>query len=248
MPTTQGGYTHVNMSEDNSKPQSIVDDFMYGSNVAQSHVSIRLGFLRKVYGILSVQLLFTTLVSIVIMSWTGLQETLKENTWIVLVNLVATLVIMFALMAMRTSYPVNYYLLGAFTLFESISIGLVASFYDTWIVIQAFFLTSLIVVCLTIYTLQSKRDFSAMGAFLSTALLLLLFGSLIQLFFQTELLHTGFAVFGALLFSGFIVFDTHMIMKQLSPEEYILGVINLYLDIINLFLEILKILDAMKNN
>ncbi len=35
-----------------------------------------------------------------------------------------------------------------------------------------------------------------------------------------------------------------MIMKTLSPEEYIIGVINLYLDIINLFLEILKILDA----
>ena len=50
-----------------SSSPSIVDDFMYGSNVAQSHVSIRLGFLRKVYGILSVQLLFTTLVGAIIM-------------------------------------------------------------------------------------------------------------------------------------------------------------------------------------
>ena len=61
------------------KQPSIVDDFMYGSNVAQSHVTIRLGFLRKVYGILSAQLAFTTLVGIVMMSWTGLQETLKAK-------------------------------------------------------------------------------------------------------------------------------------------------------------------------
>lgn len=39
-----------------------------------------------------------------------------------------------------------------------------------------------------------------------------------------------------------------MIMKHLNPEEYIVGVINLYLDILNLFLEILKILDAAKRS
>lgn len=48
-----------------NKP-TIVDDFMYGNNVANSHVTIRLGFIRKVYGILAVQLAFTTLVAFVI--------------------------------------------------------------------------------------------------------------------------------------------------------------------------------------
>ena len=66
------------------KPQqslhpSIVDDFMYGSNVAQSHITIRLGFLRKVYGILSVQLAFTTCVGILIMSSLSIQGFLKEK-------------------------------------------------------------------------------------------------------------------------------------------------------------------------
>lgn len=53
---------------------------------------------------------------------------------------------------------------------------------------------------------------------------------------------TVLAAVGAILFAGFIVFDTHMILHKLSPEEYILAAINLYLDILNLFLEILKIL------
>ncbi len=57
---------------------SIVDDFMYGSNVASSHVSIRLGFLRKVYGILSTQLAFTTLVGAAIM-YSGVSETVKNK-------------------------------------------------------------------------------------------------------------------------------------------------------------------------
>ena len=70
----------------------------------------------------------------------------------------------------------------------------------------------------------------------------------LKIFFPSHAIQTGLAVLGAFLFSAFIVFDTQMIMKHLHAEEYIIGVINLYLDIINLFLEILKILDSMKRN
>ena len=47
------------------------------------------------------------------------------------------------------------------------------------------------------------------------------------------------------IFTGFIVFDTQMIMKRVSPEEYIVATIELYLDIINLFIEILKIIEKV---
>ncbi|RNA13095.1 lifeguard 4-like [Brachionus plicatilis] len=227
---------------------SIVDDFMYGSNVAQSHVTIRLGFLRKVYGILFSQLAFTSIVCIFIINSPGFQEILKENPWIMIFNFGVTFALLIGLMINRTNYPMNYYLLALFTFFESISVGLITSFYETWIVVQAFILTSLVVGSLTLYTFQTKRDFKAGGAILSSLLLLLIFGGLFQIFFQNEMMHTLLAILGAFVFSGFIVYDTQMIMKKLSPEEYILGVINLYLDIINLFLEILKILDSMKKN
>ena len=36
-----------------------------------------------------------------------------------------------------------------------------------------------------------------------------------------------------------------MIMKRVSPEEYIVATIELYLDIINLFIEILKIIEKV---
>ena len=52
---------------------------------------------------------------------------------------------------------------------------------------------------------------------------------------------------GALVFSLFIIYDTHMIMRKLSPEEYIFAAINLYLDIINLFLHILRMMSRDRN-
>lgn len=230
-----------------NKP-TIVDDFMYGNNVANSHVTIRLGFIRKVYGILAVQLAFTTLVAFVITYFESVSGFIKANNWLLIVNIFAVLIIMFALMMKKNDYPANYYLLGIFTFCESISIGTVTSLYDSMVVVQALFLTMAIVGCLTLYTFQSKRDFKAGGALLFSLLTLLMIGSFMQIFFQSDGFRTALSVLGAFVFSGFIIVDTQMIMKHLHAEEYIVGVINLYLDIINLFLEILKILDAMKRN
>jgi len=44
------------------------------------------------------------------------------------------------------------------------------------------------------------------------------------------------------------VYDTYIITKRLSPDEYIMGAISLYLDFINLFLSILRVLNNMNRD
>lgn len=39
-----------------------------------------------------------------------------------------------------------------------------------------------------------------------------------------------YAIIGCLIFSGYIVYDTYTINKRLSPDEYIMGAISLYLE------------------
>lgn len=70
----------------------------------------------------------------------------------------------------------------------------------------------------------------------------------LQFFFNSDATELVLAGVGALVFCGFIIYDTSLLMKQLSPEEHILASINLYLDIVNLFLHILRILDSMKKH
>ena len=71
---------------------------------------------------------------------------------------------------------------------------------------------------------------------------------LLQLFFWSKTLEFVISVGGAVLFCGFILFDTHLIMHRLSPEEYVLASVSLYLDFINLFLYILRILQAVRRD
>lgn len=52
-------------------------------------------------------------------------------------------------------------------------------------------------------------------------------------------LHAVYAVLGAGVFTLFLAFDTQLLMgsrrHSLSPEEYIFGALNIYLDIIYIF-------------
>ncbi len=136
--------------------------------------------MRKVYGIVATQLCFVALVSAVMISLENVKMFFQNNPGFLLLIFLATMVSLLAVYAKRLEYPTNFYLLGVFTFFESLSIGTLVSFFDKMLVIQAIILTAVIVIGLTIYTFQTKRDFSAMGAGLFAFLCVLLAGGIIQ--------------------------------------------------------------------
>ncbi|KAF1454835.1 Protein lifeguard 4, partial [Pygoscelis antarcticus] len=204
-----------------------------------------LAFLRKVYSILSIQVLLTTVTSAIFLYSTGVQAFVHERPALLLISGFGSLAIIVALTLYRHQHPVNLYLLFGFcSLNDSLLLLFIVSFYDVSIVLQAFTLTTAVFLGLTAYTLQSKRDFSKFGAGLFACLWILIFSGFLRLFFYSETIELVFAAAGALLFCGFIIYDTHLLMHKLSPEEYILAAINLYLDIINLFLHLLRLLEA----
>ena len=169
------------------------------------------------------------------------------------------------------------------TLLEGLSVGVVVTHFDLDLVVKAFVITTGVFLALTVYTMQSKYDFSTWGArsvtmtwsssssnflfFLQSvcSALGLATGqppagtsgvrrrsptslSLPQIFFWSEAMEFVVSVGGALLFCGFILFDTHLIMHKLSPEEYVMASVNLYLDFINLFIYILRILQHFRRD
>ena len=128
------------------------------------------------------------------------------------------------------------------------------------LVVEAVFITATVFILLTIFTLQSKWDFSFLGAGLGVCLwIMILWVSLylcqeLSIRKQVPNFHphssikhlqgffgaifgfvTGsvFALLGSILFSLFIIYDTYMISERLDPEDYIVAAIELYLDIIN---------------
>merc|ERR1711990_78288 len=238
--------TDSRSAEDGKGKYAILDDFNYNNNVASANVYIRMGFLRKVYGILSTQLVFTTMVAALFMSSERVKGFVQGSPNLLFAALILSFVMMIALFVKRRETPANYILLGLFTMVEAYTVGVIVTFYDKLIVLEAFGLTAAVTIALTVYTLQSKRDFSGWAAGLFSFLWIIIIAGFLQLFFHSHLVELGIAIGGAVVFSLFIIVDTSMMMHTLSPEEYILAAINLYLDILNLFLHLLRILSEMQ--
>ncbi|KAF7648939.1 hypothetical protein LDENG_00149820 [Lucifuga dentata] len=236
------------MSSEKYPRSSVEDDFNYGTNVATASVQIRMAFLRKVYSLLTVQIVITTVTSALCMLSPTIKDFIHASPAVVLVSALGSLVLLLALAVYRRQHPVNLYLLLVFTLLEAVSVATALTFYEYSTVLQAFYLTCAVFVGLTAYTFQSNRDFSRLGAGLFACLWILIIASFMRLFFRSDSTELLLAGAGALVFCGFIIYDTHLLMKQLSPEEHILASINLYLDIVNLFLHILRVLDSMKKH
>lgn len=237
---------------------SYADDFSHGTCVATSAPEVRLGFLRKVYGILAVQIALTTLIVAIFMEVTPVRNAvLAARGVLTVVAMIGTFGTIFALLFNKDSYPLNMQLLAAFTTMESVLVGTLCAQYAAaglgYLVLEALVITLAIFSTLTAYCLLSKKDFSFLGGALFAGLMALLGASIVNLilgFTGGKSAGLAFVISwgGATLFSLFILYDTSLLMHHLSPDEYILAAVSLYLDILNLFLHILAILSRSRDN
>jgi len=224
------------------------DDFKYGVSVSESSLEIRSAFVRKVYSILFCQILATCIVAGSISKSSSAISWVQTHVWSFYIPLFGTLVALGFLYWKRHSYPLNYALLSAFTLMEAFTLGVTVAFFDNIIVMQALLITLGVFIGLTLFTFQSKYDFSGMGPWLFGGLIALLMTGVVSIFIPfSSTMDLIFAIGGTLLFSGYVVYDTYQINNRLSPDEFIMGAISLYLDFINLFLSILRLLNNVQD-
>ncbi|KAI9473872.1 MAG: inhibitor of apoptosis-promoting Bax1-domain-containing protein [Benjaminiella poitrasii] len=229
-----------------STDEESLDDDMLKETVANSNVEIRMQFVRKVYSILTVQILGTIIMSSVYMFNEGVKTWVQTHPWMLFVSMFGSFGSLIALMFKGRSTPLNYYLLALFTLLESHMVGTIVTFYDQTIVFQALIITFSVFLVLTLFTLQSKWDFSGMGPILCVGIWVLLIAGFLLPF--SSGMDLPLAIAGVIIFSGYIIFDTYLIFNRHSPEDYILASTSLYLDMINLFLRVLQILNASQRH
>jgi len=228
---------------------NLPDDFKFGGVVAEATLDIRMQFVRKVYSILTVQLLLTAVLSSVSFFSPGYKTWIQTNQWMLWLSLFGAIGFMLLTFWKRKSYPTNLIFLGAFTALEAYTISVVTSFYDSKIVLEALVFTLGIFVALTVFACQTKYDFTNWMPYLFGALwVAILFGFMAAFFPANSKVELGYGIITALIFSGYILVDTQLIMRHYHVEEEIAAAISLYLDIINLFLSILRILNSSQNN
>lgn len=213
----------------------------------------RAAFVRKVYGILSAQMMMTCVICACAMLIPPVRSVflmIMSIPYASLLIFAPVICVLCALQAKKAEHPTNYYLLWTFTALMSISLGGICAIYQQaglgYLVLQAFGITSACFVGLTLYAMKSGKDFQWMGGLLSMGLM----GMLMVGFFGWIFgFHGGvlYSLFGVVLFCGFILYDTQRVMRIYGPDDAIMASIELYLDFVNLFLYVLELLSSMNS-
>ncbi|XP_074365201.1 protein LIFEGUARD 2-like [Apium graveolens] len=209
---------------------------------------LRWAFIRKIYSIVAVQLILTAVVSAFVVSYRPVSTfltTTNAGLCVYILIILTPFVVLWPLRFFYQRHPVNFILLGVFTLALSFSIGLTCAYTSGKVILEAVILTAVVVVSLTLYTFWAVRrgqDFNFLGPFLFASLIALILFGFIQIFFPLGgIAEMIYGCLASVIFCGYIVYDTDNIIKRNTYDEYIWASVSLYLDIIDLFLALLKI-------
>lgn len=217
-------------------------------------------FLRKVYSLLCCTLIYTFSLVLFATYNVSFKIFAQNAVGLYIFCLVLIFVLLFSLFCLwevQKIFPYNYMFLTAFTLPMGYLVAVAASIYDAELVLFAMGATVLIVLGLTLFSFQTKIDFTEFYGILFVALLALtICGIMIAIFCRGDnchILNLVYTSVGIFVFCFYIVADTQMMMNgdhkhSYGPDDYVIATISLYLDIVNLFLYILKFLNECKKD
>ncbi len=202
------------------------------------------GLLHRTYALLAATLLFSTVTAVV-----GMHSPFAyQHPFLIII---AAFISLFAIQwtGMRNS-PMAVPLVFLFTGLMGLSLGPAIAVYlrlpnGPAIVAEALLGTAVIFGSLSVYALVSRRNFSYMGGFLMTGLIIVVLASIANIFLHMAMLQLVVAGMALLVFSGLVLFDTSRLIHGGQTNPVLLAV-SLYLDVLNIFIALLEILGALQ--
>lgn len=206
-------------------------------------VDERLVFLRKTY-----MLVFTGLLFAAAGGYAGatyLLESVAQHMWLFFFGY---LVACFAAYGLRRVPVVNYLALFGFTFLCGVTLGPLLMYAiakgggEPTIILQALTVTGVAFVGLSGYVLVTRKDFSFLGGGLTAGLFVLIGLLVVGMFTGGTTFQFLVSAGGAVLFCGFIVYDTSIIVRKFPTDDAVGAAITLFLDFFLLFLYVLQLL------
>jgi modulator of FtsH protease len=152
----------------------------------------------------------------------------------------------------RNKPGLNIFMLFAFALVSGLTMSVLVGHYISVgagnMVANALILTTVAFGALSVFAMNTERDFTTMGKFLFITLIVVVVASLLNVFWlHSPWMQVGISSISAILFSAFILYDTQNIIigGYATPVD---GALALYLDFINLFVTLLQILGIFESS
>ncbi|HET8865559.1 MAG TPA: Bax inhibitor-1/YccA family protein [Gracilimonas sp.] len=223
---------------------------------AEQVKSIQVSFINKVYGWMALALAITGFVALRTAN-SGLVDVLAGNQILFFGIIIAELGLVIWLSSriesMNATKAISLFLL--YSALNGLTFSILFLMYTSGSIASTFFITAGTFGVMSAYGYFTKKDLTSWGNILFMGLIGIIIASVVNFFFQSEMLYWGITYIGVLVFVGLTAYDTQKIKKMsleldVDSEEgskgAIMGALTLYLDFINLFIMLLRIFGQRK--
>ena len=137
-----------------------------------------------------------------------------------------------------------------YSIINGLTLASIFLIYTQESITQVFFITAGTFAVMALIGYTTKTDLTSLGKYLFMGLIGIIIATLVNLFFNNNMVTMIVSYLGVLIFVGLTAYDSQKIKKMCMSFEYadtnaqkmaLLGALTLYLDFINLFIYLLRI-------
>lgn len=214
-------------------------------------------FMTKVYAWMSLALIITGVISKWTSSTPELVNFIFSNQFIFIGLLLLEFILVASLVSVveKISSQLATLIFILYAILNGITLSAVFIVFTEESLASTFYVTAGTFGVMSVYGYFTKSDLTRLGNLLIMGLIGLIIASVVNLFFDNEMLYWISTYIGVLIFVGLTAYDTQKIKKmniignegsEENKKEAIMGALTLYLDFINLFLYLLRIFGKRK--
>lgn len=201
--------------------------------------------IRNTYTLLSMTLIFSAVTA-------GISMALQLPLWMHLVSSLGSLALIWFVLPRTANSAAGLGVIFVITGLMGFGLGPVLSHYlhlpnGSQIVLQAMGATGALFIGLSLYALTTRKDFSFLGGFLMTGLIVAIVAALANIFLEIPVLSLTISAAITFIMSGFILYDTSRMVNG-GETNYIMATIGLYLSIYNLFVSLLQLMGVFSGD
>jgi FtsH-binding integral membrane protein len=215
---------------------------------AASHDEGLRGYMLSIYNYMASGVLLSGVIAL-LFARSGMAEATFGSPlrWVIaLAPLGFVMAMSFGLNKMQTSTLKT--LFWGFSVAMGLSLSSIFFVYTGSSIAITFFATAGAFAGLSLYGYTTKRNLSAMGAFMVMGLIGIIVAMLLNLFLQSTAMALAISVLGVLIFAGLTAWDTQRLRNayfqvqgsDMVQKVVIMGALSLYLDFINMFMFLLR--------
>ncbi len=212
-----------------------------------------MGFVRKVYGFMSFQLLITFIIVLLPKFVTGLEPIIGSPA-VLIVSMFTMLVSGFGVFCCYQKVPLNYIATLIFTVSMGLFLSSICAYLPRDLVVIAVTITIIVTFGMTIASfLMKERVVWLIVVAIFIELLMIYIGLALCIDsvvggynYGNSWLISFYYTLGAMIYAIYIAIDAQMVASGMEPDEYIVGSVIIYIHVIMLFLYILAALASKK--